>query len=67
MYDEKNNKFNNKYLQLDENGASLGKSNIYYTQCQAQMYVVGLDQCDLFIWSPKGSYFVLCPMAFFER
>ncbi|CAG5082971.1 Protein of unknown function [Cotesia congregata] len=58
IFDEKTNSFNVKYLELRENEASLKKSHIYYTQCQVQMYVVGLNLCDLFIWSPKGYYVV---------
>ncbi|KAH0535139.1 hypothetical protein KQX54_014026 [Cotesia glomerata] len=58
VFDEKEKKFNVKYLELKENEASLKKSHVYYTQCQVQMYVVGLNLCDLFIWSPKGSYVV---------
>lgn len=47
-----NKKCNVPYLGILGNEIILKKSNVYYTQCQVQMYVCGLNLCDLFIYSP---------------
>ena len=46
------------YLQFEGDIVQLKKSAMYYTQCQSQMYVSGVDTCDLFIYSPveNGSF-----------
>lgn len=46
---------NVKFLTFKNNNLELLKSHQYYTQCQVQLYVTGLNECDLFIYSPKGS------------
>lgn len=59
IWDEEAQKFNVGFIQTLDNGAvQLKKNNIYYTQCQLQMYVTNIPICDLFIWSPRGSYTV---------
>lgn len=59
IYDETNKKFNVKYLFKDFNEVThLNINHKYYTQCQMQMYVCGLSDCDLFVWSPKKSEIV---------
>lgn len=45
-------KSNVSYLQLNNSTVLLRSSSVYYTQCQVQMYVCGLNVCDLFIYSP---------------
>lgn len=48
------------YLQIQCDLVELKKSAPYYTQCQVQMYVSGLNLCDLFMYSPveNGSFCV---------
>lgn len=46
---------NVKYLELVDGIVNLKKGELYYTQCQVQMYVTGTTLCDLFVYSPKGS------------
>lgn len=58
IYDLEAKKFNVTYLRFVNDNAELSAGHQYYTQCQMQMYVVGLTECDLFVWSPKGSYAV---------
>lgn len=45
-------KSNVSHLQVKESKVLLRTSSIYYTQCQTQMYVCGLNTCDLFFYSP---------------
>ena len=45
-------KCNVSYLQLQHGRVELKKSHIYYTQCQMQIYVAGVKQCDIFVYSP---------------
>lgn len=52
VVDLKNNKCNVKYLVLEGNEVHLRASNVYYTQCQTQMYVSGVQKCDLFVYTP---------------
>lgn len=43
---------NVSYLLFVDGEVRLRESHVYYTQCQVQMYLTGLSQCDLFIYSP---------------
>lgn len=58
VYDSVNEKFNVGYLYMHKGDVHLKESNKYYTQCQTLMYPTGLTQCDLYVWSPKGSSLV---------
>lgn len=40
------------YLQFRNGAVELKLSHSYYTQCQIQMYISGLNICDLFVYSP---------------
>ncbi|XP_050509191.1 uncharacterized protein LOC126886347 [Diabrotica virgifera virgifera] len=51
-------KSNVPYLKYEGGCFLLSKSHMYYTQCQMQMYISGQSICDLFLWSPVGSYCV---------
>ena len=46
------------YLKIENNKPVLKTSSIIYTQCQIQMYISGLDHCDLFVYSPLISYII---------
>lgn len=46
---------NVKYIYFSNDNVELQQSHVYYTQCQVQLYVTGLMECDLYVWSPKGS------------
>lgn len=39
-------------MKLVEDEVILKTSHVYYTQRQVQMYVCGLNSCDLFMYSP---------------
>ncbi|XP_024890188.1 uncharacterized protein LOC112466355 [Temnothorax curvispinosus] len=52
VVDFENKKCNVKYLVFEGNEVRLKTSVQYYTQCQTQMYVSGMKECDLFIYSP---------------
>lgn len=58
-YQEK--KCNVKYLEFKNGEVVLKESHLYYTQCQVQLYVTGLNICDFFIYSPinDGSHRVI--------
>lgn len=43
---------NVKYLECINGKVELKKSDVYYSQVQAQMYVTGMSVCDLFVFSP---------------
>ncbi|XP_026462791.1 uncharacterized protein LOC113378640 [Ctenocephalides felis] len=43
------------YLQHINGNLKLCTGHSYYTQCQISLYVCGMYECDLFIWSPAGS------------
>lgn len=45
-------KCNVNYLQIVDSKVVLRTSSVYYTQCQIQLYVTGLTNCDLFLYSP---------------
>ena len=51
---------NVNFLKFDNDEVKLIDSKVYYTQCQYQMYISGLSECDLFVFSPikNGSYCV---------
>lgn len=55
VYDMATKSFNVPYLDLENDIVTLQPSHQYYTQCQMLMYATGLTECDLFVWSPKGS------------
>lgn len=55
VYDQSTAKFNVPYLYFYEGDVTLKASHQYYTQCQILMYATGLTECDLYVWSPKGS------------
>lgn len=55
IVDYDKNVSNVKYLELVDGVLGLKKVELYYTQCQVQMYVTGTTLCDLFVYSPKGS------------
>ncbi|CAG9760104.1 unnamed protein product [Ceutorhynchus assimilis] len=61
IYDEEEKIFNVNYLTIGENGAQLKRSNQIYTQVQIQMYVTNIPNCDLYIYSSKGSALVKVP------
>ncbi|CAG9762710.1 unnamed protein product [Ceutorhynchus assimilis] len=61
IYDEEEKIFNVNYLTIDENGAQLKRSNQIYTQVQIQMYLTNISNCDLYIYSNKGSALVKVP------
>lgn len=47
------NKKSNASFLVFKNGEIIFKtSDKYYTQCQVQMYVTGMSECDLFVYSP---------------
>ena len=52
VFDKDTSKFNVTYLEKVDKITKLRTSNIYFTQCQMIMYVCGLLECDLFVWSP---------------
>lgn len=57
-------KINVPYLELvpgSESQLRVKRSHTYYTQCQLQMYVSGVPQCDLFVWSESNSVVVNIP------
>lgn len=55
VVDFEQKKCNVKYLNIVNNKVCLVKSHMYYTQCQTMLYVMGLELCDLFVYSPvKG-------------
>lgn len=58
VFDPKISKFNVGYLYMDKGQGYLKETNIYYTQCQVLLYVTGLNICDFYVWSPKGSYLI---------
>ena len=60
VVDVENKRCNVTYLEYVEDEIILQKSHVYYTQCQIQMYVCGLNKCDLFVYSPveNGSYII---------
>jgi len=41
----------NNYLTVINGDITLKKSHSHYTQCQTLMYVTGLNECDLFVYS----------------
>lgn len=45
-------KCNVGYLKFCGDGVELRENTVYYTQCQIQMYISGLNVCDLFIYTP---------------
>ncbi|OXU16251.1 hypothetical protein TSAR_010168 [Trichomalopsis sarcophagae] len=55
-------KCNVNYLKFNEENVILKESAIYYTQCQVQLYVTGLNECDLFIYSPVQNGCVCIPV-----
>ena len=55
VYDPKSKTFNVKYLEKINGLSKLKTNHIYYTQCQILMYVCGLSECDLFVWSPVNN------------
>lgn len=58
VIDEENKKCNVHYFEYIGDKISLKKSHPYYTQCQVQMYVTGMSECDLFVYSQvqQGSF-----------
>lgn len=55
MVDFHEKKCNVSYLKFSNDIVELRQSTVYYTQCQVQMYVCGLDMCDLFIYIPVAN------------
>lgn len=53
--------FNVSYLHNINGNVELKPGHLYYTQCQVQMYVTGLESCDLYIYSPVQSCTVAVP------
>lgn len=53
-------KCNVSYLKFNCDSVVLKQSSTYYTQCQVQMYVCGINECDLFLYTPyvDGSFCV---------
>ncbi|OXU17292.1 hypothetical protein TSAR_003097 [Trichomalopsis sarcophagae] len=45
-------KCNVNYLNIVDSKVVLKTSSVYYTQCQIQLYITGLTNCDLFLYSP---------------
>lgn len=58
IFEPDTKKLNVGYLYLDNDVVQLKSSHVYYTQCQMLMYATGLNECDLFVWSSKGSCLV---------
>ena len=58
VFDESQNKCNVGYLEVVDQKIQLKKSHMYYTQVQVSMYATGLQSCDFFVWSKKGSCLV---------
>lgn len=52
VVDYKEKKCNVKYLEFKNDVVVLKESHIYYTQCQVQLYVTGLNVADFFVYSP---------------
>lgn len=52
VFDSASSKCNVPYLEYRSGQLQLKVSAIYYTQCQIQLYISGLDICDLFVYSP---------------
>ena len=47
------------YLQFDDNGnVELKRQDVYYTQVQVSMYVLGFDKCYFFVYSSKDSLLI---------
>lgn len=53
---------NVKYLKFQDTILTLKDSSIYYTQCQVQLYLTGLNICDLFVYSPVKNGSVCVPV-----
>ena len=54
-------KCNVSYLKFQHKNVILRESSIYYTQCQIQLYITGLNFCDLFVYSPvKNGSVCIC-------
>lgn len=58
IWDSTENKFIVGYITGLDGFAKLKTSNCYYTQCQLQTYVTQIGVCDLYLWSPHGSFIV---------
>ena len=46
----------------DDGSIDLKRNHLYYDQVQMQMGMLGMEECDFFVWSPHGS--VCIPIAF---
>ena len=47
------------YVQFDDNGnVELKQQDVYYTQVQVSMYVLGFDKCYFFIYSSKNNLLI---------
>ncbi|KAJ8665860.1 hypothetical protein QAD02_007522 [Eretmocerus hayati] len=71
IIDWENEQSNVLYLHFVNHRLELRESSCYYTQCQLQMYVTGLTECDLFVYTPVegGSCCVQVPRneSFLEK
>lgn len=52
IVDEINKSCNVSYLKFENGVVTLNKNDKIYTQIQVQLYVTGLQECDLFIFTP---------------
>jgi hypothetical protein len=43
------------FFQCNDNKLSLNKDHTFYYQVQGQMFISGLEWCDIFVWTPQGS------------